>query len=377
MKITSVEALQLRAVGPWDGAPRDEGDDVLIVRIRTDEGLVGYGAIDSNARIARAVIDAPHSSHAISCGLASLLVGEDPTDVDRLSARMYAGSTYYGRRGVAVHALSGLEIALWDLAGKAAGQPVHALLGDQRRTRIKAYASAVMPDEPGRVAELGAALRAQGFGAVKFGWGPLGTDADRDLELVAAARTGIGPELDLMIDIGLGWHDPVHAARQIHRMERFNPLWIEEPFRPDDYAGYAALAAATDVPIAAGEEEAMVDDFDRLITAGDVAIVQPDVTRAGGLRECMRIAELARARGRRCIPHSWGTPITTAATLQLLAVTDEAEYLEYPVPATQLDRDLVPESPALTDGFVDVPRAPGLGISVDEDAVEHYRVRSG
>ena len=240
MKITSVEALQLRAVGPWDGAPRDEGDDVLIVRIRTDEGLVGYGAIDSNARIARAVIDAPHSSHAISCGLASLLVGEDPTDVDRLSARMYAGSTYYGRRGVAVHALSGLEIALWDLAGKAAGQPVHALLGDQRRTHqgLRQRGDA---RRAGACRRAGSGTSAQGFGAVKFGWGPLGTDADRDLELVAAARTGIGPELDLMIDIGLGWHDPVHAARQIHRMERFNPLWIEEPFRPDDYAGYAAL----------------------------------------------------------------------------------------------------------------------------------------
>ena len=373
MRITKVEAILLRPRGGIDTSIGDGSQDGLVVRVHTDEGIVGLGEVDSLPSVAKAIIDAP-PSHKIASGLAALLVGENPLEIGRLWQKMYRGSMYFGRRGAALHAISGVEIALWDIAGKAAGKPIHALLGGARRTRIKAYASTLMPDTPAEAARVIAAQREAGFKAVKLGWGPLGQSADNDVALVAAARQAGGDDFDLMIDVGKGWENARTAIDCVRRMEEYRPFWIEEPFWPDEYAKYAALAAAVRTPIAAGEEETTLADFERLIGQGQVEIVQPDVTRAGGIGECLKIADYARRQGRRCILHAWSTGIIKAATLHVLAAMEEAEYMEYCVQTTDLNQRLVAQRFPLVDGQVAIPNAPGLGVELDEAVLAEFAV---
>jgi L-rhamnonate dehydratase len=373
VRITDVEPLLLRQRDAIDASIADGSQDALVVRVHTDEGLVGLGEVDSMPSVAKAVIEAP-PSHKIAAGLRSLLLDEDPLEIERLSRKMYEGTLYFGRRGVAIHAISGVEIALWDIAGQAAGKPIHELVGGAKRSRISAYASTLMPETTEKVRRVVSHWREQGFGAVKLGWGPLGRDPELDVALVAAARDAGGPNLDLMIDIGLGWHDPADAIERARRMSESRPYWIEEPFPPDEYASYAQLADAIDVPLAAGEEEATVADFERLIERGKVEVVQPDVTRAGGISECLRIAELARSAGHRCVLHSWSTGIIKAASLHVLASMEEAEYFEYAVQSTELNRRLVRERFPLVGGEVEIPTAPGLGVELDQEVVAACRV---
>src|SRR6185436_13771736 len=177
VRITGVEALLLRQPGAIDETISDGSQDALVVRVHTDEGLVGLGEVDSQPHVAKAVIEAP-ASHMMATGLAAIVTGLDPTDPDEAFRRMFRGSLYYGRRGAALHAISGIEIALWDIAGQAAGKPVHALLGGRRRERLRAYASTLMPETPDEARAVAGDLRAAGFHGVKLGWGPLGRDAE-------------------------------------------------------------------------------------------------------------------------------------------------------------------------------------------------------
>src|SRR6266403_1026151 len=250
MRITKVEAILLRPMGPIDTAIGDGSQDGVLVRVHTDEGITGLGEIDSSPSVAKAIIDAP-PSHKICSGLGALLVGENPLEIGRLWQKMYKGSLYFGRRGAAIHAISGVEIALWDIAGKAAGKPIHALLGGARRSKLKAYASTLMPDTPKEAARVIAAQRKAGFNAVKLGWGPLGQSAALDVELVAAARKAGSDDFELMIDIGKGWQSVREGIDRARRMEEYRLAWIEEPFWPDDYAKYAALAAAASCTLGA------------------------------------------------------------------------------------------------------------------------------
>jgi L-rhamnonate dehydratase len=373
MRITKVEGILLRPRGGSNAAIADGSQDGLLVRVHTDAGIIGVGEVDSSPAVAKAIIDAP-ASHKTANGLGVLLVGEDPLEIGRLWEKMYRGTMYFGRRGAAIHAISGVEIALWDIAGKAAGKPVHALLGGARRGKVKAYASTLMPDTPLEAARVTSAQCEAGFRALKLGWGPLGVSAALDVALVEAARAAAGDDVDLMIDIGKGWQSVRDGIDRARRMEAYRPCWIEEPFGPDDYAKYAALAAAVATPIAAGEEETTLADFERLIDKGNVEIVQPDVTRAGGIAECLRIADHARRRGRRCIPHAWSTGIIKAATLHVLAAMEEAEYMEYCVQTTELNQHLVQERFPVSDGYVAIPMRPGLGIEIDEDALRQFTV---
>jgi len=374
MRITKVEAILLRPKGPIDTAIGDGSQDGVLVRVHTDEGITGLGEIDSSPSVAKAIIDAP-PSHKICSGLAAILVGENPLEIGRLWQKMYKGSLYFGRRGAAIHAISGIEIALWDIAGKAAGKPIHALLGGARRSRIKAYASTLMPDTPDAAARVVETQLQAGFQAIKLGWGPLGREAEPDCALVADARRAGGEDFELMIDIGKGWESVREGIDRAKRMEEHRLAWIEEPFWPDDYDKYARLAAAVDIPIAGGEEETTLADFERLVERGGVEIVQPDVTRAGGISECLRIADYAHRRGRRCVLHAWSTGIIKAATLHVLAAMEEAEYMEYCVQTTDLNQRQVAERFPLVDGQVAIPERPGLGIELDEAVVQECAVQ--
>src|SRR5436309_3858227 len=239
VKTPNVEAIILRRQEP----ARDISDgtqDALVVRVATDSGITGIGEVDSSPEVVKAAIEAP-KSHLTSCGLRQLLLGEDPLDIGRLWEKMYRGSLYFGRRGVGVHAMSGIDIALWDIAGKALGKPVWQLLGGAYRNRVRAYASTLMPDTPAEAGREAEKWAAQGFTAVKLGWGGFGKSLATDVALVGAARAAAGDDVELLFDIGLVW-DAATAVHQVRRMERFHPYWIEEPLPPDDLAGYRRLA---------------------------------------------------------------------------------------------------------------------------------------
>ena len=374
MRITDVEAIVLRQPTVDEGIADGSQDD-LVVLVHTDEGITGIGEVDSAPEVVAALVQG-NGSHAVAIGLRELLVGEDPLDVERLWRKMYRGTIYVGRRGITIHAISGIDIALWDIKGKVLGKPVCELIGERRRDRVRAYASRLMPDTPQETHDAVAELREQGFTAVKLGWGPLGRDDAYDVELATAACDAAGDTVDVLIDAGLGYVDDVEKATRAARgFEELGVGWLEEPFEPDEYESYAQLADTVDIPIAAGEQDATRWGFRELIERGHVDVIQPDVTRCGGITELVRIAELAESHGVKIVPHAWKSGIIKAASLHVNAVLPEALYQEYCVAGTPINTALtVQRLPIKADGCIAVPTAPGLGVELDPDVVERLRV---
>jgi L-rhamnonate dehydratase len=374
LKITDVEAIVLRQPVLDDGIADGSQDD-LVILVHTDEGITGIGEVDSAPEAVRAMVRAP-GSHAIANSLHDLLVGEDPLEPERLWHKMYRGLIYVGRRGIALHAISGIDIALWDIKGKAAGKPVSELIGTPLRDKVRAYASMLMPDDPSEVRERVGALREQGFTAVKLGWGPLGADAERDVELAAAAVDAGGEGMTVLIDAGLGYvADAKKAIGAARGLEELGVFWFEEPFEPDEYEAYAELADTVDIRVAAGEQDTTLWGFRELIERGHVDLVQPDVTRCGGITELLRIAEFARSRGVETVPHAWKSGIIKAASLHVNAVLPDALYQEYCIADTPINTSLTRERlPIDADGMVAVPTGPGLGVTLDDDVMARYRV---
>ncbi len=372
MKITDVEAIILRQP-VVDGAIADGSQDDLIVRVHTDEGIVGIGEVDSAPEVVKAVFEAPHS-HYIATGLRHVLIGQDPLDIEGLWRRMYMGSVYYGRRGVAMHAISGVDIALWDIKGKKLGKPVSELLGTRKRNRVRAYASLLMPDTERDVEASVEGLLGKGFTAIKFGWGPIGMDEEHDVRLARAAKRAAGTA-EILIDAGFGYGaDAKRAIRVARKFEEIGIYWLEEPFEPDEFEAYAELADAVDMRVAAGEEEATRWGFRELVERGHVDVVQPDVTRCGGLSEALKIARRAEQLGIACVPHAWKSGVIKAASLHLNAVLDTAYFQEYCVAETPINLLLTRERMPIKDGWVDVPNKPGLGIDLDEEILKRYAV---
>jgi L-rhamnonate dehydratase len=374
LRITDVEAIVLRQPAV-DGLIADGSQDDLLVLVHTDEGVTGVGEVDSAPEVVKAAIDAP-PSHSNAAGLRSVLVGQDPGAIGELWQRMYRASIYYGRRGVALHAMSGIEIALWDLKGKALGRPISELLGTPQRHKVRAYASALMPDTTEEVRRLVDRLvHDDGFTAVKLGWGSIGRDIHDDVRRAEAAREAAGSDIAIMIDAGFGYGTDVSRAITVAReLERLDVTWLEEPFEPDAFEAYAQLADSVDLPIACGEQDSTWWGFRDVIDRAHVDIVQPDVTRCGGISEALRIAELARSRGVVCVPHAWKSGVIKAASLHLNAVLPEARFQEYCVSGTPINNELTQQRFPLKDGFAEVPTGPGLGVDLDMDLVERLRM---
>ncbi len=370
MKITAVEPLHLR-VSVVEEIP-DGTLDVLVVRIHTDAGITGVGEVTSQSYVCKACFDAPRSA-ARRHGLTSILVGEDPLDVERLWEKMYYQTNRYGRRGAAIHAISGADIALWDIRGQALGKPVSELLGGTHRTTVRAYASVLFGETPDDTASMAEQFVAMGLTAVKFGWGPFGRNADTDVAHVRAAREVLGDGRELMVDAGHAW-DADTALARAKLLAPFNIVWLEEPLSQDDRRGYAKLCPQSPVPIAAGEGDVTHWDFEDLIERG-VHVVQPDVAFCGGLTVCRRVSDMCRQHGRRAVPHCFSTGINLTASLHWMASVPNGDLVEYCLRPSPLMRKLVKNLPPLVDGRVPVPGGPGLGIELDEQIIEEFRVR--
>jgi len=309
-------------------------------------------------------------------GLRSLIVGENPLEVERLWYRMYRGSIYYGRRGAALQAMSAIDIALWDIMGKFYQQPIHILLGGKWRDKVRAYASTLFRPTPQAMRESARRYLDEGFTAIKFGWGVFGKNRNLDVRLVEAARTEIGDGVDLLIDTG--WfveRTPKQAIQVVRSLEPFRPFFVEELLHPEDYDGYRQVAEAVDTLIACGEQESTDWGFEQLIERGKVDVLQPDLTRCGGFTAARKIVHMAERANLLVIPHSWSSGLLTAASLHLNAFQRRAEFVEFNTSQGPLSRELVKEPPTLVDGYVQVPCGPGLGVEVDEAALEKYRVQ--
>jgi L-rhamnonate dehydratase len=369
MRITAVEPIHLRV--PVVEEIPDGTLDVLVVLIHTDAGLTGIGEVTSQSYVCKACFDAPRSA-ARRHGLTSILVGEELRHPEDLWEKMYYETNRYGRRGAAIHAISGADIALWDLWGKAQDKPVFELLGGAHRSTVRAYASVLFGDTPDETAALAREFVDMGLTAVKFGWGPFGRDPDVDLAHVTAARDVVGPDRDLMVDAGHAWDWPT-ALQRAELLAPLNIGWLEEPLSQDDRRGYAELCPRSPVPIAAGEGDVTHWDFEDLIERG-VHVVQPDVAFCGGLTVCRRVSDMTQAHGRRAVPHCFSTGINLTASLHWMASLPDGDLVEYCLRPSPLMRKLVRNLPALVDGRVPVPQGPGLGIELDEEIVGEFRV---
>ena len=371
MKITRVEAIPLR-LPDLDGTRADGIQDDVIVRVHTDAGITGLGEADASPEVVKALVDAP-VSWARSQGLAGMLIGENPLHTERLWDKMYQGTLWMGRGGVTIEAISAVDIALWDIKGKALGLPVHTLLGGARRDTISLYASMLFEKDLGLMRERAQRHVAEGYRAVKFGWGPMGPDLATDVALVRTAREAIG-DAALLVDAGAPW-TAREAIRRVDAFQEYRPFWLEEALASDDLPGWARLtAAARGMRIATGEQETLAGAFRALLEIGHVDVIQPDLARAGGFTQCRRIADLAVANHALCVPHAWKSGILVAASLHFAATLADIPFVEYTVAPSPLRRDLIRTDVQVANGVARIPQTPGLGLEVNDEILQRYRV---
>ena len=369
MKITDIETIILRL--PQVEANGDGLQDLLLILVHTDEGITGIGEAHTVPLVLKAIIDAP-VSQLTGQGLRQMLVGEDPLRISALWSKMYHHTSTYGRRGVVVHAISGIDMALWDILGKAVGRPLHALLGGATTGRLRAYASDLAPHSAEELIENALEHMRTGYTAMKFGWGRLGNHIRDDADHVARLREAVGDETGIMLDLGT----PIALDSAIwlgEALAKHDVIFLEEPLSPDDLDGFRLLTKRSPTPIATGEKETTRHGFRDLIERGGLRIIQPDVARCGGITEFMRIAALSEARKVEVVPHCWASDILVAATAHCLATFDAPRFLEFNATRNPLKTDLLLDPIRPVDGHVAVPTGPGLGVELNPDTVARYR----
>ena len=375
MLITDVEVVELRVPG-WTGETFDGSYDNCLVLVHTDAGLTGVAEVDSVPSVVRSIIEAPRS-HSHAMGLKEIIVGADPSDVEGLWERMYDLTSYYGRRGVVIHAISAVDIALWDLRGKAMGKSVGRLLGARQRDSVLAYGT-VYPlgetiDEVKRSIDRGLKL---GLKAIKIVADPFWReDLDKTSLLIRAARQHVGKEIRLMVDAATAWAQADEGLPLMPIFKENDFHWVEAPLPIDDLDGHARFQGF-DLPIGGGDLGLTTRyEYEEAFVRGKIDIAQPDVTMAGGITELMRISALAKRMGRRVVTHGYKSNITISANLAFLSQHWADEPLEYSTSQSPLRWKLTNEDfPIGADGRVTVPDRPGLGVSLNWETVEKYRL---
>ncbi len=385
MKITSVQATWVHVPIPYERQHvsdfgRIASFDSVLVKVETDDGLVGWGE-------AKAGVGSAASGYGLAAiinrDLAPLLVAQDPRDVSRLWDVMYNTPRegfaldrghvlpQLGRRGLSISAIAGVDIALWDLLGKSLGAPVWRLLGGRRAERMPAYASGGWADEARIGEQLLGYVEQGGFRAVKMRVGVMDGEPHRSAARVRAARTALGPDVKLMADAHGTW--TVAEAKAFCRMvEDCDLYWLEEPVTADDKTGLAEVRRASTVPIATGESEFTRHDFREIAELRAADVLQPDLAIAGGITEGVRIGAIASAYNLRLAPHLWSGAPAFAAGVALAASQSAGFILEYSLGANPLLHELVHEKFAVVDGQLEVPDRPGLGIVIDEAFVRRH-----
>ena len=369
MKIRAIRAVGLRGATPqggWKTELKPEDSVHTLIAVLTDEGLVGLGSAFTNVALVQAAL----------VQLEPLYINELALEPERLSEKLHQHTFWLGRGGTLTHTISGIDIALWDILGQATGQPVGRLLGGRYRETVRPYASLLM-QEPDALSEHLQQLKAQGFRAFKMGWGPFGRESNAlDEAIVRAAREAIGPDSLLMVDAGASdafWNQGYKwALRTSQMLASYGVNWFEEPLSPDALEDYIALRRASPLPIAGGEVLTRRQSFLPWLAGGAFDIVQPDVTKVGGLSESRRIGWLAQAYNVRLIPHGWNTAPGLAADLHLASALPETDLVEYITGSPYIDELTLGGWQLDADGMLAIPQGPGLGVQLDPEALERY-----
>lgn len=388
MKITNIECRVLKIPELKEDATSSSQDDLIVI-VHTDEGITGIGETDTGPWLARAAIEAP-GSHTMAMGMKALLIGMDPFDTGAIWEKLYTYTCMSGRRGAVICAMGAIDMALWDIKGKALGLPVYKLLGGAHKSTITPYAS--LQPYGRTVREYGDSLvdwiqRAQsyGFNAAKLECtlgGPYnhsglkGSDEEM-VDILRTCRSAVGKDMRIMVDVQYLWNDAKSALRTIQKLESLDIFFLETPLQIDNLDGYALLARESPIRIAAGEWQNTRFEFIDLLDKGNVDIAQPDIGRVGGITEAMRVCHLAQDRGKQIVPHCWKSGIGLAATAHLAAATPNCPMIEF-LPAELCDSalrtELVNEPLTMTDGLIALPDSPGLGIELNLEAVKKYEV---
>jgi L-alanine-DL-glutamate epimerase-like enolase superfamily enzyme len=374
MKIEAVDLFYLSM--PEVTMEADGSQDALLVRVAAG-GHVGWGECEASPLPSIAAFICP-MSHGVCQPVGAAVLGaelNDPTDIARIARRVEYDSMDLLQ---AAHTFSGVEMALWDLLGKALGQPAWRLLGYSATHRKTPYASMLFGDTPQETLHQGQAARANGFTAAKFGWGPIGRDTvQRDADHFAAAREGLGRDGILLVDVGQIWGEDVEAAAaRLPALEAAGATWLEEPFHASALDSYKALALRSQkVGIAGGEGAHNFSMAQHLIDYGGVSFIQIDTGRIGGLGPARRVADHAVARGITYVNHTFTSHLALSASLQPFAGLREHRICEYPFQPKSLSTDII-ASPIPRDdgGQIAAPDAPGLGIDIDLAGVRKYLV---
>jgi L-alanine-DL-glutamate epimerase-like enolase superfamily enzyme len=371
----------------YDVTATSSAQDTVVVEVITDEGITGLGETDLNAWIARACIEAP-GTHTMDLGLREMLIGRDPLDPAARWQELYVGSAMSGRRGAVIHALGALDIALWDICGKAQGVPCWKLWGEAAHSSLRPYAS-LQPEVSSFDAYV-ASMRdwarravALGFRAVKLEAtfsGPYrhrGLDApdERIEEVVAAVRREVGPEVQIMVDVQYAFDSVGRALASAERLAELDVFFLEAPLWPDDLDAYAELCRRSPVRIAGGEWLSTRFEHADLMERGGVQVDQPDIGRVGGITEARRVCDLAARLGRLAVPHAWKSGISVAVAAHLATVTPHMPFFEFlprELCESALRQDLADDGLQLEGGELLLPDRPGFGVELDRDAMERF-----
>jgi L-alanine-DL-glutamate epimerase-like enolase superfamily enzyme len=370
MKIRSIVSAGLMGETPkggWSEEIKPSDSVHTLIAVHTDEGITGYGSVFTNHHLVDAALKV----------LEPLYAKENALEPERVAEKLLQHSFWMGHGGTLTHAISGIDIALWDILGKTTGQPVGRLLGGRYRERVQPYCSLLM-DEPEAMHREVSQFRSLGFRAFKIGWGPFGRrdDAGLDEAIVVAAREAAGVESALMVDAGGSdafWPNKLKwAVATAEMLARHEVTWFEEPLERDALDDYVRLRQVSPVAIAGGEVLTRRQSFRAWLMRGALDIVQPDVTKVGGISEQRRIAWLAAECGVRYIGHGWNTALGLAADLQLASAIPDAIYVEYIGGSPYVDGILRDKFALDGEGRIAIPDRPGLGITLDRDAVARY-----
>jgi D-galactarolactone cycloisomerase len=369
MKIREIRCAGLRGATPeggWSNELRPDDCVHTLIAVHTDEGTVGLGSVFTNDQLVRAALGI----------LEPLFRGENALEPERVSEKLHQNTFWLGRGGSITHTISGIDMALWDLLGHATGQPVGRLLGGRFRDRVRPYASLLM-DQPDLLSEQLRRVHGQGFRAFKIGWGPFGRkSAALDEAIVRAARSAVGTESLLMVDAGASdafWPNKLKwAIRTAEMLADYDVAWFEEPLLPDAMGDYVQLRRQSRIPIAGGEVLTRRQSFQPWLQAGAFDIVQPDVTKVGGISEERRIGWMAQENGVRFIPHGWNTAVGLAADLQLASAFADTDLVEYLTGSPFIDEIAEGGWQLDAEGMLHIPTKPGLGLSLNCDALQKY-----
>lgn len=374
MKITSVEAIHLRAEDPLIELFDGSYDDCVLV-VETDSGLTGIGETESMAPAIQAIVRGP-SAHNHARSLSAVLVGADPTDPEQLWHRMYESTDYVGRRGLAMHAIGGVDLALWDLKGKIEGKPVHALIGGAKRDKLPAYGTIYpMAQTPEGVRAQVAGGQAKNLRDFKFAADPWWLDdIALTAKLLAAAREEAGAEAHLIVDAALSYRTAAEGLRLFPVFRDVGIWFLEAPLPLDDVEGHLEMSGHGILTGVGDLGLTHVREFIEMMDRGGASICQPDISQVGGFTGILQVAAAAHARGKRVITHGYKTNIEIAANLHFLASQPVAEPLEFSLSHSPLRWHTTLEHfPVEEDGCVLVPQSSGLGVTLNPETIERYR----